>query len=140
MHKRPGWFLPVAIVAVLWNLLGCFAYLADVTLSPEDIAKMSAAQQALYHSRPAWAIAATATAVWGGAAGCVGLIIGKRWAYPLLVASLAGVIVQDIGLFLLGDVAAAIDATAMVLQGVVLIVAVALVWLARKAIARVWIS
>ena len=31
----------VAIVALLWNLLGCVAYLSDVTMSPEAIAQMS---------------------------------------------------------------------------------------------------
>ena len=49
----PGWFRPVAVVALLWNLLGCVAYLADVTMKPEDIAKLTEAQQALMASRPA---------------------------------------------------------------------------------------
>lgn len=69
---------PVAIVALLWNLLGCAALLTDVTLTPEDVVKMSPAQQALYESRPAWAVAATAVAVLGGALGRLGLLLCKR--------------------------------------------------------------
>lgn len=42
----PKWFKPVVVVALLWNLMGCLAYLADVMVSPEAIAKMSAAEQA----------------------------------------------------------------------------------------------
>jgi len=137
MEKAPKWYLPVSILALLWNLLGCAAYLSDVMLTPEDIAAMDAAQRALYESRPAWAVAATAVAVWGGAAGSLGLILRKRWASLLLELSLAGVIVQDIGLFLLSGVNPGTAVLAM--QGVVLLIAIGLVVLSRKAIARRWI-
>jgi hypothetical protein len=131
MEKAPKWYLPVSILALLWNLLGCAAYLSDVMLTPEDIAAMDATQRALYESRPAWAVAATAAAVWGGAVGSLGLILRKRWA------ALPGVIVQDIGLFLLSGVNPGTAVLAM--QGVVLLIAIGLVVLSRKAIARRWI-
>lgn len=140
MNKAPGWYLPAAIAALLWNLMGCMAYLMDVRVTPEDVAKMSQAQQALYHSRPAWAVAATAIAVWGGAAGCLGLILRKRWAQPLLIASMLGVIVQDYGMFVLSGAAAEAGPAVIGLQALVLVVAVALVMMARKAIARGWIA
>jgi hypothetical protein len=129
----------VSIAALLWNLMGCGAYLSDVMLTPADIAKMSAAQQALYESRPAWAVAATAIAVWGGALGCIALIWRKRWALPLLIASLVAVIVQDFGLFVLSDAVQTSGSIVVVLQGLVLLIAIGLVLLARKAIARGWI-
>ena len=140
MSALPRWYLPVTIVALLWNLLGCAAYLSDVTVTPDDVARMSAEQQALYAARPAWAVAATAIAVWGGAAGCLGLILRKRWAVPLLIASLAGVIVQDLSLFLLTNAAAQAGVVAMLLQGIVLLVAIGLVLLGRKAAARGWLA
>jgi hypothetical protein len=138
VERAPKWYVPVAIVALLWNLLGCAAYLSDVMLTPADVAKLSAAQQALYASRPAWSVAATAIAVWGGAAGCVGLIMRKRWASPLLIASLLGVIAQDAWLFVLSKSAAQAGAVAFALQGLVLLVAVGLVMLGRKAAAKGW--
>jgi hypothetical protein len=138
MTTRPKWYLPVTILALVWNLIGCAAYLSDVTLTPEDIAAMDQTQQALYNSRPVWAVAATALAVWAGAAGCIGLILRKGWSLPLLVVSLAGVIVQDIGLFVLSGVDA--GPAVMGMQGVVLLIAIGLVVLARKAIARRWIA
>ena len=138
MTEPPKWYLPTAVVALLWNLLGCAAYLSDVMLTPEDMAKMDAAQQALYASRPAWAVAATATAVWGGAAGSIGLLMRKRWATPLLVASLAGVLVQDAGLFVLSGAAASAGAAVYGLQGLVLAVAIGLVVVSRRATANGW--
>lgn len=140
MEPAPKWYLPVAITALLWNLLGCAAYLSDVMLTPDALAKMTAAQQAMHATRPAWSVAATAIAVWGGAAGCVGLIMRKRWATPLLIASLAAVMVQDVSLFVLSDAAAQPDKVALVLQGLVLLIAIGLVLLARRAAARGWIA
>jgi len=140
METAPKWFRPVAIVALIWNLLGCYAYLSDVTLTPEDVAKMTAAQQAMYASRPAWAVAATALAVWGGALGCVGLILRKRWSRPLLLISLAGVIVQDVALFGLSGFGSQAGPAVIGLQSLVLVIAVALVVLGRRADRQGWLS
>jgi len=79
-------------------------------------------------------------AVWGGAAGCLGLILRRRWATPLLVASLAGVIVQDVALFVVSEAGPQAGASAMALQGLVLAVAIGLVVLSRRATARGWIA
>ena len=140
MPPPPKWYMPVAIAALVWNLLGCFAYLMDVTVSPEAVATMSEAQQALYASRTMWMVSATAIAVWGGAVGSLGLILRKRWALPVLLVSLAGLIVQDIGLFAVANAASLAGARALVLQGLVLVIAVALVYLARQGIGRGWIG
>lgn len=61
--------------ALIWNLPGCAAYLMDVMLTPEAVAKMTEAQQALYHARSVWSVGTTAIAVWFGAAGCLVLLI-----------------------------------------------------------------
>jgi hypothetical protein len=137
--QAPKWFLPVGIVALLWNLIGCAAYLADVMMSPDAVAQMTEAQQAMYAARPSWAVAATAIAVWFGAAGCVGLLLRKRWATPLFITSLAALVVQNVWLFLMSGVAQA-DPVAVVLQACVLLIAVGLVLLGRKATADGWIA
>ncbi|MBK7209555.1 hypothetical protein [Dokdonella sp.] len=137
--KTPAWFKVVAVVALLWNLLGCIAFFFDLRLSPEDLAKLPEAQQALYAARPGWAVAATAIAVFGGVLGSIGLILGKRWALPVLVLSLLGILVQDFGLFVLADGASLAGPVAVVMQGIVLVVGVGLVLLSRKGIARGWL-
>ena len=139
MQQPPKWYLPVAVAALLWNLLGCAAYLSDVMMSPEAVAKLSAAQQAAYAARPAWSVAATAIAVWGGAAGSLGLIMRKSWATPLLIASLVALVVQDASMFM-QNAAAAAGGIAVVMQGLVLLIAIGLVLLARKATAAGWIG
>ena len=137
--NTPTWFKVVAALALLWNLLGCVAFFMDLRLSPEDLAALPEAQQALYAARPAWAVAATAIAVFGGALGSVGLLLRRKWAFPVLVLSLLGIIVQDFGLFVLADGASLAGPVAVVLQAVVLVVGIGLVLLSRRGIARGWL-
>ena len=137
--NTPTWFKVVAALVLLWNLLGCVAFFFDLRLSPEDLAALPEAQQALYAARPAWAVAATAIAVFGGALGSVGLLLRRKWAIPVLVLSLLGIIVQDFGLFVLADGASLAGPVAVVLQAVVLVVGIGLVLLSRRGIARGWL-
>ena len=140
MNKAAKWFIPVAVVALIWNLIGCAAYLFDVMLTPEDLAKMTEAQQAMYAARPGWSVAATAVAVWFGVAGCVGLILRKKWSLPLLVISLLGVVVQDVSLFVLSDTGALAGGAVYVMQGIVLLIAIGLVFMSRLGIRREWLA
>jgi hypothetical protein len=140
MNKAPKWFLAVAVMALLWNLLGCMAFFADLQLSPQDVAKLTPAQQSLYAARAGWAVAATGLAVLGGAVGCIGLLLRKNWAVVLLSLSLVGVLVQDFGLFVVVNGAALAGMAAVVLQSLVLAIAVGLVWLSRSATARGWLA
>ena len=98
------------------------------------------AQQDLYNFRPGWALWSTAVAVIGGVLGSFALLLGKKWALPVFIASLIGIVVQDYGLFVLVDGASLAGQTAVVLQAVVLIIAVGLILLTRKAIVHRWIA
>lgn len=138
MPPLPKWFMPVAVVALLWNLMGCAAYLSDMMMSPEALAALPADQQALYAARPSWAVAMYAIAVWGGALGSLGLVMRKKWAKGALLASLLGLIGQDIGLFWMSGVA--VPGSAYVLQGVVLLIAVLLLVLSTRAARDGWLS
>ncbi len=138
MSTTPKWFTPVAILALLWNLLGASAYLMDVTISPEAVAKLGDAEQAMYASRPVWFVAAYASAVWFGVAGSLGLLLRKRWATPLFVLSLLGLVAQEIALFARPEVRA--DLTVILLQGLVFAIAVSLLLLARKGGREGWLG
>ena len=139
MNKSPMWFKIVAVVALLWNLLGCLAFASDLSISAEDIAKLPDAQQALYAARPVWAVAATAIAVISGALGCICLLLGKRWAFAVLLLSLIGILAQDYGLFVVANAAPLAGPVAVAMQTIVLLFGVGLVLLSRKGIARGWL-
>ena len=140
MTKPPRWFYPLVVIALLWNLAGLFAVLADLQLSAADVAALPAQQQALYAARPGWSVLASLVAVGGGVIGCLGLLLRKRWAVVALWASLVGVVVQDIGIFVVAGAARIANPVPLVLQGVVLVIAAGLVVLARRAARESWLS
>jgi hypothetical protein len=90
----PIWYWVAAVSALLFEGLGCFFYLAEVRLTPEQIAMLPLDQAAMLSARPAWYYAAFAGAVWVGLTGAVGLLLRKTWAVPALLISLIAVIVQ----------------------------------------------
>lgn len=136
----PKWFLIVGIVALVWNLLGVFAYIMQQTMSPEDIAALSDAERTLRETTPAWASAAFAIAVHGGALGCLALVFKKSWALPLLVLSLAAVLVQMVHAFFISNSIEVFGPGGMIMPVMILVIAVYLVFLARSAKEKGWIS
>ena len=90
----PAWYWVAAVGALLFECLGCFVYLAEVRLTPEQIAMLPLDQASMLSARPAWYYAAFGVAVWVGLAGTVGLLLRKTWAVPALLISLIAVFVQ----------------------------------------------
>ena len=60
--KAPKWFMVVAAVLLVWNLMGVMAYIMQVTMSPEVFAALPEAERQLYENTPTWATAASNTA------------------------------------------------------------------------------
>lgn len=139
-NPAPKWFTPVAILALLWNLFGCFAAFMDSTMTPEQVAKLTDAQRALRDAVPAWMPAMTIVGVVCGALGCLALLLRKKWATPLFILSLIGVIGQDVGLFTLSGVIEAYGMVPVILQSLVFAICVLLILLARKAAGAGWIE
>jgi hypothetical protein len=138
--SAPRWFVVVALIALLWNLLGVAAYVMQVTMSPDALAALPEAQRQLVESTPSWATAAFALAVNGGALGCLLLVLKKRLATPVLIISLAGVVVQMIHSFFLSNSFEVFGPGGLVMPVMVIVISIYLVVLARSANSRGWLS
>jgi len=125
---------------LLWNVLGLLAVLADLRLSAADIAALPAQQQALYAARPLWSVGASIVAVVGGTLGCLALLLRKRASLILLYASLLGVVLQDIGIFIIAGAGKLANPVPFILQGLVLVISVGLISLAHHAARKAWLS
>lgn len=121
-------FWIVAIVALIWNLIGVMTYLMSVTMSPEMLAEMTEAERALYTGIPAWATSAYAIAVFGGVLGCISLLLRRSWAVPLFAVSLVGVIVQMSYGLGMTDVLEVRGGGALVMPIVIFAIAAYLLW------------
>jgi len=138
--KPPALFWVISILALLWNLMGVMAYLGMTMTPPEAFIEAYGQEYAdVMASKPAWATAAFAIAVFGGLLGCVGLLLRKSWAKILFILSLLGVIVQNIWGFMSGSFNL-VGTSDKVLTVLVLIVAVFLIWFAQKKTAKGYLN
>lgn len=135
--RPPGWFWALAAVGLLWNLYGVWAYLSHVGAVGGG---MSEAEAALAATMPVWATAAFAIAVFAGELGAVGLVMRKTWARPLLLLSLAAVIVQQIWFLGLSGALDTLGAAGAGLPVAIILVAIVLAWLADKSVKRGWLG
>lgn len=136
--KTPTWFWVLSILALIWNLLGIMGFFANVNLSSEALAQYSEAEQEIYRTTPIWVNIAFGTAVFAGAIGSLGLVLRKKWAKPMLIISLIGVIVQMFHAFFIVNGIEVYGIERMIMPMVVILVSVLLVWLANSVQPKVW--
>lgn len=139
-NKPATWFWIVAVIALVWNLMGVMAYIAQVTMSAEALQALPDNERALYESVPAWATAAFAIAVWGGALGSVLLLLRRKLATSILIVSFFGIIVQMVHSFGMANSIEVYGPGGMVMPVMILIFGAGLIWFSRKATANGWLN
>jgi len=137
--RPPGWFRIAAVLALLWNLVGVWSYLSKVGMAP-PMMEMTPEEVALAASAPVWATAAFAIAVFGGALGSVGLLLGKAWARLLLILSLLGMLVQFGWWVLMSGAMERMGASIAAMPAVVILIGILLVWLANMCVKKGWLT
>jgi hypothetical protein len=138
--KLPTSFYVISGAALTWNLLGVMAYVMQVTMTSEAMNELPEAQRMLIESIPVWATSAFAIAVNGGALGCLLLILRQAWAYPVLIVSLAGIVVQMYHSIFIANSIEVYGPGSMIMPAMVIVIAVFLVWYAKGAKEKRWIS
>jgi hypothetical protein len=134
----PVWYWAAAIGALLFECLGCFFYIAEVRLTPEQIATLPLDQAAMLSARPAWYYAAFGVAVWVGLVGSLGLLLRRAWSVPLLLTSLIAVVVQFSAIFIVPEMRT-VTSDALLGPIVVIVICYGIFMLARLAKRRGWL-
>jgi hypothetical protein len=132
-------FWAIGAVALIWNVMGVINFF--VQMNADALAAMPESHRAIVEGRPAWATGGFAIAVFGGALGCLLLLLRKSAAYYLFIASLLGVIVQLI--HTLGIASSTIDFSPFDILMIILmplVVAEFLIWYSKQAESKGWIS
>lgn len=93
-NKTPIWFWIVAILCLLWNIMGVLSFFAHTFITEEAIALLPEKEQALYSEYPFWVTIIFAIAVFSGFFGAVGLLLKKKWAKLMFVVSICAIIPQ----------------------------------------------
>jgi hypothetical protein len=129
-------FWVIGAVTLIWNVMGCINYVMQ--MNPDMLAAYRESERAIIEGRPTWATGAFAIAVFGGAIGCLLLLLRKSSAIYLFMASLLGVIVTTIHTLGVG-----IDFGIGEIVGIILmpvLVAAYLIWYSKRAERKAWIS
>ena len=126
-------FWVIGAVALIWNVMGVINFFMQ--MNPDALADYPEAARSLVEGRPGWATGAFAIAVFGGALGCLLLLLRKSAAYYVFIASLFGVILTNIHTF---GMAGSTEIWVGSLMS--LVVAAFLIWYSRQAESKGWIS
>ena len=135
----PAWFWVISIIALLWFLMDISVFFMRVMMTDEGITAMPANQQHLYRNMPLWVNIVFAGEVFGGALGCMGLLLRKKWALSLFTVSILGVLSQTFHIYFLSDAISAMGAPAVVMPLVAILIGIGMIVLARSAISRGWL-
>ncbi len=122
----------VGVLALLWNSVGAFDYLATQLPIQSYLDQFTPEQLEYFLAFPTWMVAAWAIGVWSAVAGSVGLLLRKKWAVGAFGLGLAGLLVSSIYNFGLSDGAAVMGTAGVVFTGVIWIIAILLLVYARR--------
>jgi hypothetical protein len=135
---RVHWsFWLIGVVALLWNVGGVANYIVQMQ-SAGMLDSYRESERVIIEGRPMWATAAFALAVFGGALGCLLLLLRKSVAFYLFIASLLGVVVTMVHVLGLDVVFDPAEIVGIILMPLML--AAFLVWYTTFAERRGWIK
>jgi len=130
--RTPRHLWVIGIIALLWNCIGAFDYLMTQTRNAAYMSAFPPEQLAFFYGLPAWVIAAWAIAVWGGVLGSILLLLRRRLAVPVFLASLVGMVVTTFQNWVLANAAEIFpDTFSRVFSVLIFAIAVGLFFYAR---------
>jgi len=138
--KLSASFWIISIIALIWNLMGVFAYLAQAYMTDADMAVLPEDQRALYENLPPWVTAAFAIAVFGGALGCIFLLLRKKLATAIFVISFVAILVQMTYNFFMSKAVEVYGPGGMIMPIMVIIIGYFLIYYSKKATNNGWLS
>jgi len=136
--KAPWHLWAIGIIGLLWSAIGAFDYTMTEMKSEAYMKAFTPMQLEYFYSLPAWVVACWAVGVWGGVVGCLLIVLRKRAAVPVLLASLLGAVLTFIhnivlsnGLEVMGG-----GTSAVIFPLIILVIALGLWWYAKTMAKR----
>jgi len=135
--KTPWHLWVVGVIAVLWNSMGVMDFTMTQIGSEAWLKEFTPEQVEFILNFPIWAVVAWGVGVWGGFTGSIILLLRHRWAVPVFLASILGVILTSLYSYVISDWMKVIGggAGAMIFSAVIFIIAV-LLWRYARAMTR----
>jgi hypothetical protein len=136
----PVWYWVIAVVAVLWNLMGCAALATELFAQEAMMESMTEPQKAWARSIPTWIYFVYGVAVGTGVAGSVGLCLRSGWSVWLFAISLVAVLIQMVHTMLIAGGLAVMGPGGAIMPTLVIVLAAFLLWFSWLARGKGWIG
>lgn len=138
-NKPNTGFWIIAVLALLWNLMGIFQFLLATVMVDTMNDKVPEEQMALFNSLPSWYYYIFGVAVFAGVLGALLLLLRKKIAVPVFGISLLAVLVQ-MGYWLFAtEVMDVVGMVSVVMPLIVIIVAIFLYFYSKGAAQKGWL-
>lgn len=134
--RTPRFFVIIAIILLLWNLMGVAAFIMQYSADLTELAKTDPVTAQAFATMPNWVWMIYAVAVGAGAIGALLLLLRKAAAASLFLVSLIAVLVQ-FGYTLLGtDLIAIKGVGAAAFPALIILIAAVQLLYARALVAK----
>ena len=137
--KPPMLFWIIAVLALLWNIMGVIAYLSQAYITEEALALLPEPDQLYINNVASLVTAAYATAVFAGMLGSIALLIRKKLATLLFTISFMGVLIQSYYNLFIQEYMQ-IETFQMMMVLVIILICIFLIWYSKASNKRAWIS
>jgi len=132
----PLHFWIIGVVALLWNAVGAFDFLATQIRLESYMAAFSEEQLTFFYGIPTWAVVTWGIATWGALLGALAMLLRRRIAYCLFIISLLAMLATSFENFLLSNGAEIMGTTGIIFSGVIAVISVFLVFYTRAMLQR----
>jgi hypothetical protein len=138
--KPPISFWVIALIALIWNLMGVFQFFSATLFLETVVAALPKEQADLYTGMPIWYLVIFGIAVFTGLLGCITMLLKKKITVGLFGISLLAVLVSQ-GYWLLGtEIMTILGLTAVIMPLAVIVLSIFLYFYSKGAARNSWIS
>ena len=138
-YKPNALFWVIAIVALLWNIMGLFQFIAATFMQDLISEGLSAKELDLMNNVPSWYTIAFGVSTIAGFLACVTMLARKKITVVLFLLSLIGVLISQ-GYWILGtDSMEVMGTQAVVMPIIVIVFSIFLYFYSKGAAKKGWL-
>lgn len=134
--RPPLHFWIITVVAVLWNAVGAFDFLATQIRLQPYMSAFTDEQLAFFYGIPTWAVITWGIATWGALLGSLTMLGRLRWAYHLFIISFVAMLATSFQNFLLSNGAEIMGSAGLIFSGVIVAIGIFLILYSRAMLQR----
>ncbi len=136
--KPPKSFWVIAVVALLWNLMGVSQFFMATFMLDSMVENLPEVQADMYRSIPMWYTIVFAIAVFSGFLGCITMLLRKKITIALFGISLLAVLVAQIYWILGTDVIDVMGTSSVIMPLIVIVISIFLYFYNKGAAKNGW--